>query len=157
MWLKSICIGKSAMSARFIGHTITHRTSRLGIPWKTPSGRDLKKLEFSRLEKRHIIKFSYIYLILALEPIPYESLWSKIKFLKRLLAPTVCVRYSSYLTNTGNLFLSFIEVRYKEEHWDHLLMVSSCTSDISLQNFHECFFPIFNPNWKKQTKKQTEK
>ena len=33
-------------------------------------------------------------------------------------------------------------------------MISSCTSDISLQNFHECFFPIFNPNWKK-TNKQT--
>lgn len=43
------------MSARFIGHTNTHRTSRLGIPWKTPSGRDLKKLEFSRLEKKGIL------------------------------------------------------------------------------------------------------
>lgn len=59
MWLKLICVGKSVMSVRFLGYINIYRISRLGILWKILLGRDFKKLEFSCLEKRYIIKFSF--------------------------------------------------------------------------------------------------
>ena len=59
LWLKSIHSDKPGVRMGLVRYTNTYRTRKLGSSRKTPSGRDCKKLKFSRLEqKKYSVKFS---------------------------------------------------------------------------------------------------